>query len=207
MTASEIRLFIHSFLFWAWILFIVLLDTIFIVLVFQFLVNYGTIGSVVLDEVAEEYLERLLTEFSENPRRNSFDHVVQPPLAPHIHVRGEENSSPRHQDFFLPKVFIWSPLEHSVSRFVVPNMELSFKLDNGQALFAWKACWIPDWCMTLVETFYWYRGFIFVHIAVSVTVSFLEAKRSLNLSQPPSWPSFPSKFTIAPVARKTFSTS
>ena len=148
--------------------------------------------------------------------RTTFNRVLGKPEKEFLRPRGWASACParscsrgrklKHKASGLLPAF-GLHLSTSMSRFVVPNMELSFKLDNGQALFTRKACEIPDWCMTLVETFYWYRGFIFVHIAVSVTVSFLEAKRSLNLSQPPSWPSFPSKFTIAPVARKTFSNS
>ena len=148
--------------------------------------------------------------------RTTFNRVLRKPEKEFLRPRGWASACParscsrgrklKHKASGLLPAF-GLHLSTSMSRFVVPNMELSFKLDNGQALFTRKACEIPDWCMTLVETFYWYRGFIFVHIAVSVTISFLEVKRSLNLSQPPSQPSFPSKFTIAPVARKTFYTS
>lgn len=77
-----------------------------VVLLCLLVLNCKNAAAVVLDDAAQEYNNNILQEFEKNPRSGWFDGVVEPPVLP-----GATNVQlPQHS--FLPKLFVWAPLEH-----------------------------------------------------------------------------------------------
>lgn len=70
-------------------------------------VSVVTVNSVVLDDIVQRYVEKVLCLFQQDMQADWFDHVIQPP------TRADGETSPVQQrHFLLPKLFIWAPVEH-----------------------------------------------------------------------------------------------
>ena len=67
-----------------------------------FLVEIG--GAITLDEFAENYLLKLLSDFEKAPNKDEYDNIISPPLISFDSTEGAWK--------LLPFVFIWSPSEH-----------------------------------------------------------------------------------------------
>ena len=71
------------------------------------------VGSITLGTHVDEYLKQLTKEFLANPRNIRYDHPIIPPRI------GETI-----EDFLLPKVFLWCPIQHYGLNILCPVHQL-----------------------------------------------------------------------------------
>lgn len=66
-----------------------------------YILRISSLNAVQLDKRAASYVKKLVDEFKENPVSGRFDNIILPP-------RNGESV----EDFLLPKIFIWCPIDH-----------------------------------------------------------------------------------------------
>ena len=69
------------------------------------LLSFKAITCIVLDEVAEDYIRKVIHDFEANPLDSRYDTILEPPM------RLDAQSTSRG-NFFLPRLFIWCPITH-----------------------------------------------------------------------------------------------